>query len=267
MNDNRTTERLRALLDERGVEYETHDIIVGKAVTWTGSVCNWVALPDERGLAVGVYKDYLTPEQAVAATLGMKVKSHPYGYEPDTGAFDATRCECGCINDISAAYCNDCGGEIEIDMDAEKEIYHTPAHMVFAEKHDDGSLEFAGKRYIAATLGYKVNGETSDGYHTFNELYHHRAVLFSVIVANLHGIAWKSKLHHDGTMYDGMFIVGIDTPWGQASYHYDVDPYWDMFWCMELERAPEWDGHTPADAIERIGLLRDVVFKGPKGRR
>lgn len=70
MTDNRTTERLRALLDERGVEYETHDIIIGKAVTWTGGVCNWVALPDERGLAVGVYKDYLTPEQAIAATLG-----------------------------------------------------------------------------------------------------------------------------------------------------------------------------------------------------
>ena len=93
-------------------------------------------------------------EQAIAATLGRpKAKSHPYGYEPDTGAFDTTRCECGCINDISATYCNDCGGEIEIDMNAEKEIYHTSAHMVFAEKHDDGSLEFGGKRYIAATLG------------------------------------------------------------------------------------------------------------------
>lgn len=30
-----------------------------------------------------------------------------------------------------------------------------------------------------------ITGETSDGYHTFNELYHHRAVLFSVIVAHL----------------------------------------------------------------------------------
>lgn len=92
-------------------------------------------------------------EQAIAATLSRaKAKSYPYGYEPDTGAFDATRCECGCINDISATYCNGCGGEIEIDEHAEKEIYHTPAHIVFAEKHDDGSLEFAGKRYIAATL-------------------------------------------------------------------------------------------------------------------
>ena len=100
-----------------------------------------------------------------------------------------------------------------------------------------------------------ITGETSDGYHTFNELYHHRAVLFSVIVKAFPERAWKARQHHDGTMYDGMFIVGIDTPEGQASYHYDINPYWDMFACRELERAPEWDGHTPAQAIERIGKL------------
>ena len=103
-----------------------------------------------------------------------------------------------------------------------------------------------------------ITGETSDGYHTFNELYHHRAVLFSVIVKAFPERAWKSRQHHDGTMYSGMFIVGIDTPEGQASYHYDIDPYWDMFECRELERAPEWDGHTPAQAIERIGRLEPV---------
>lgn len=70
MTDNQTTERLMAMLEERGVEYKTHGIIGGKAVTWHGSVCNWVALPDENGLAVAVYKDYLTPDQAIAATLG-----------------------------------------------------------------------------------------------------------------------------------------------------------------------------------------------------
>lgn len=103
-----------------------------------------------------------------------------------------------------------------------------------------------------------ITGETSDGYHTFNELYHHRAVLFSVIVANYPERAWKSKKHHDGTMYDGMFIVGIETPDGQATYHYDIDPYWDMFECRVLDKAPEWDGHTPAQAIERIGKLRKI---------
>lgn len=101
----------------------------------------------------------------------------------------------------------------------------------------------------------EITGETSDGYHTFNELYDHRAKLFSVVVRDQRDRAWKSRLHHDGTMYDGMFIVGIETPDGQATYHYDVDPYWDMFDCKELDRAPEWDGHTPQQAIERIAAL------------
>ncbi|MGI5848796.1 MAG: DUF3850 domain-containing protein [Christensenellales bacterium] len=95
-------------------------------------------------------------------------------------------------------------------------------------------------------------GEISDGYHTFNELYAHRAILFSVICnANPH-IAWKSRAHHDGTMYDGMFIVGIETPNGQATYHYDIEPYWRYFSVPILYNAPKWDGHTPSDAINRL---------------
>ena len=100
-----------------------------------------------------------------------------------------------------------------------------------------------------------ITGDTSDGYHTFNELYHHRAVLFSVVCNERPDIAWKSKRHHDGTMYNGMFIVGINTPEGQATYHYDIDPYWELFHVKELEYAPEWDGHTPDEAIRRIGTL------------
>lgn len=38
-----------------------------------------------------------------------------------------------------------------------------------------------------------------------------------------------------------------------------IEPYWDMFPCRVLDRAPEWDGHTPDDAIERIGTLRDIL--------
>lgn len=103
-----------------------------------------------------------------------------------------------------------------------------------------------------------ITGETSDGYHTFNELYHHRAVLFSVVVKAFPDKAWKSKLHDDGSMFDGMFIVGIETPEGQATYHYDIEPYWEMFKCKELKRAPRWDGHTAAEAIERIGKLEPI---------
>jgi hypothetical protein len=98
-------------------------------------------------------------------------------------------------------------------------------------------------------------GEISDGYHTFNELYHHRAILFSVICNQNKEISWKSKSHYDGTMYENMFIVGIDTPDGQATYHYNVNPYWKMFNVKAYDFAPKFDGHTPEQAIERISKL------------
>lgn len=101
-------------------------------------------------------------------------------------------------------------------------------------------------------------GDMSDGYHTFNELYHHRALLFTTI-CNMHPEkAWKSKKHDDGSMYDGMFIVGIETASGQATYHYDIEPYWDMFHVRELEKAPVWDRHTPEEALQRITTLQDA---------
>lgn len=101
----------------------------------------------------------------------------------------------------------------------------------------------------------KSVGELSDRYHTFNELYDHRAKLFAALLMTptFKQIAWKSLLHNDGTMYNGMFIVGVNTPDGQASYHYDINPYWSMFkGIKELDRAPEFDGHSPAQAIDRI---------------
>ena len=112
------------------------------------------------------------------------------------------------------------------------------------------ALYNAGYRKIPDNIG-----EFSDGYHTFNELYHHRAILFSVICNMFPEKAWKSKMHDTGDMYDGMFIVGIETEQGQATYHYDIEPYWNMFKVKELEKAPKWDGHTPADVIERISNL------------
>lgn len=103
-------------------------------------------------------------------------------------------------------------------------------------------------------------GELSDGYHTFNELYYHRAVLFSVICNSHKDIAWKSKKHHDGTMYNGMFIVGIDTSQGQYSYHYDMN-IWSMFDVKELEYAPKFDGHKPSDIDRLLSLNYGQTIK------
>jgi DNA-directed RNA polymerase subunit RPC12/RpoP len=137
--------------------------------------------------------------------------------------------------------CKECGLYLrEEDLCGDDCFAHKEAQLIFN----------GGYRKIPENIG-----EFSDGYHTFNELYHHRAVLFSVICNMLPEKAWKSKLHDTGDMFDGMFIVGIETEQGQATYHYDIDPYWDMFKVKELEKAPKWDGHTPSDAIERIGNI------------
>lgn len=101
-----------------------------------------------------------------------------------------------------------------------------------------------------------LNGDTgniSDGYHTFDELYYHRCVLFSLICNQNNHIAWKSKKHYTGDMYDDMFIVGVNTQYGQVTYHYNLK-YWDMFNVPELENAPEWDGSSPSDCIERMRI-------------
>ena len=108
----------------------------------------------------------------------------------------------------------------------------------------------------AKSKGEITTKHISDKYHTFGDLYHHRAILFSVICNQNKEKAWKSWLHNDGTMFDKMFIVGIKTPRGQYSYHYNPE-YWDLFKVKELERAPFYDGHTPKDIDRLLSLLEE----------
>lgn len=102
----------------------------------------------------------------------------------------------------------------------------------------------------------KITGETSDGYHTFNELYEHRHALFSIVVNVYDG--WKSRKHSDGTEWEGWFIAGVQTPQGQATYHIP-ERLWEAYKCTELETAPEWDGHTSADVIDRLKTLQKKI--------
>ena len=103
-------------------------------------------------------------------------------------------------------------------------------------------------------LKLSTKGNLSDGYHTYNELYEHRMILFSIICNTYSKLAWKSKLHHDGSMFDGYFVVGIDTKDGQFTYHYELK-HWDKFQVKELAKAPKYDGHTPNDITRLYSLL------------
>ena len=102
-------------------------------------------------------------------------------------------------------------------------------------------------------------GEVSDGFHTFNGLYEQRMILFAALVKAYKDKAWKSYRHEDGEYCfgGGWFIVGIDTPEGSYTYHYE-NKYWDMFDCIDLPRGKHWDGHTEADAETRLMSLPTI---------
>lgn len=101
--------------------------------------------------------------------------------------------------------------------------------------------------------------DVSDGYHTFGELYQFR-MLYNAAFANLcerEGMAAecvKSWRHSDGELCFGKenyFVVVMRLPTGQISNHYKGE-YWSLFDIPEVERAPEYDGHTPQDAAQRL---------------
>lgn len=98
-------------------------------------------------------------------------------------------------------------------------------------------------------------GELSDGFHTFNSLYYQRAILFATIVNTHKNLSWKSERHEDGELCfgGGWFIVGIDTPNGPYTYHYEMS-YWGLFDCEELPEAKHWDGHTDENVTRLLSL-------------
>ena len=100
---------------------------------------------------------------------------------------------------------------------------------------------------------------TCDGYHTFEELYEHRMVLFIALGSRTQelleeNITWRSKLHSDGTMFEGgWFILGINTKKGkQVTYHLPIRFWEETKFAKTLERAPKWDGHTSDDVLKRL---------------
>lgn len=133
-------------------------------------------------------------------------------------------------------YCMMCGAMVGEPIHLE---YRTTKRVSIAEA-------------IAAWNTRAVSGDTSDGYHTFDELYYHRTALFACLVSmQPRQMAFKSWKHSDGTMYEGMFITGIYTSRGWCTYHCEAE-WWPLFDCSEREFAPKWDGHTPSDAIHRL---------------
>ena len=111
------------------------------------------------------------------------------------------------------------------------------------------------RKAICEAASVKEIDDVSDGFHTFRQLYYQRMMLFAAIVKQNKDKAWKSLRHEDGELCfgGGWFIVGIDTPEGSFTYHYE-DNYFSLFDCKELECGKHWDGHTEKDVTRLLSL-------------
>ena len=94
----------------------------------------------------------------------------------------------------------------------------------------------------------------SDGYHTFEELYEHRCVLWLALLAmfesetNLQII--KALKHNDGTFLEDWFLSCVVINGKQISYHLPMK-YWDKIAGKAYEVSPlEFDGHTSDDVVK-----------------
>lgn len=120
------------------------------------------------------------------------------------------------------------------------------------------------RAYEAGQEAKKITGETSDGYHTFNELYEFRrlynALLFNEWAKQGKYDIHKSERHSDGQECFGgnWFIVVAQLPTGQISNHYEIE-YWNLFQCEIRERGAEWDGHTPKDVLIRLSAIQEII--------
>lgn len=98
----------------------------------------------------------------------------------------------------------------------------------------------------------------SDGYHTFGELYDHRITLYIALCRTLSFTkpVWRAQKHHDGSSFDGWFIMGIESePGKQISYHLPMSRWEQCRFAHTMDLAPEWDGHTSQDVLNRLSLI------------
>ena len=100
-------------------------------------------------------------------------------------------------------------------------------------------------------------GKISDGYHTFNELYDHRVLLWICVVNFTPQKAYLIKEH-----YPGWFLLGLETSKGQISYHCP-NKYLNLIHneIKELANDTNYDGHTSNDVIKRLKIYAQEIIK------
>lgn len=99
---------------------------------------------------------------------------------------------------------------------------------------------------ITIPLSAEDTRKVSDGYHTFEELYEHRCLLFfNFVIQSEWKSAWKPH-------YPGWPVLFLETPYGQISYHFPESMIAMVELHVDRDDNYQWDGHTVADVISRM---------------
>lgn len=115
------------------------------------------------------------------------------------------------------------------------------------------SIYYAGEEH-ELPVGIDTHS-VSDGYHSFGDLYNHRIFLFLYLLVLLNDGTFKTKYDDSGGKWDGWFIAGVNTPFGQISYHIP-DYLWDIIpGVPEIDQNRDYDGHTSDDVLDRLVYL------------
>ena len=113
-----------------------------------------------------------------------------------------------------------------------------------------------GRHYVD-----RKTGKVSDGYHTFDELYRMRALLFLALV-KMHPLdAWRARKNKDGSEWEGWFLCGLFPGAGEQITFHLPTKYWSDLSGIETHDAnPYYDGHTSEDVAQRIAERFGLTF-------
>ena len=118
-------------------------------------------------------------------------------------------------------------------------------------------------------------GQVSDGYHTFDELYDHRIILYLSLLSYMNDDyrgtyhddgrydhssqsykVWYSDTHFDGSKWDGWLIVGCVNNETQEQISYHINSSYEYLLKArgfdKFDKGVEWDGHTSEDVMDRL---------------
>ena len=98
----------------------------------------------------------------------------------------------------------------------------------------------------------------SDGHHTFQELYDHRALLFIFLcLQNKNECVWK---YSD----EDYFLLYYKSKYGQISYHIENKYLYLIKDIIKNDPHYKFDGSTPGSVIARLNLLTETFDEDRK---